>query len=587
MTITDDHSEGSDIKRRKLMAVAGPENPVDPPGFLAQDVTSGNDDSQKKDKSYRAPPSPNDPSAWAGLDMPDASAFNFADPSEIAYAEWFFQEGRENRGLRVPAPSDRRAPKGARKSTEDRYLPSKLALDEDPSSNFQATYNPATGSSSLSRAADDTARSGHHSNANDFTDEVRRLRNRVAELESELQSSVVAKQRCKPPRIQVLYRLQDDNSDESSNDNIPFEDVPEIIRNKGDTAHLRCRSRVSNLELYLLRHPDISFVVFRTYPKTVLLDRKKAQSCSQPVDQLHLPSPLAESIFPVEKKLKQALEMVLDRKPEFRQILDEYLDTGELDAPYLFIYHSRNDLEDIRSLLPLDVSKQLEVLVGYVKHAFGHEYHEADVLLKKDSMAPAYIRYMVKPGDVLIVREGKYHTGFIAESWLSSMQEITSISTSSGRKTIDSARSRDRIGYEFGVAGELIEKPAILNHASDSRTRQSSITYTWTLTGKTLEFDGCFYWKQKWLEIEMTADSLHQASAIANLNVFPLRHAPKELSDLLQRRGSMFWKCRTKNLVSYQPGGDDEFSRTVGHFQLSCSRLGISNAKINRRMTDT
>ncbi|EAU29357.1 predicted protein [Aspergillus terreus NIH2624] len=537
------------------MAVAGPENPVDPPGFLAQDVTSGNDDSHEKDKLYRAPPSPDDPSAWASLNMPDLSAFNLAKSSEI------FPEGMENRGLRVPAPFDRRAPKGARKSTENRYLPSKLALDEDSSSNFQATYNPATGSSSF-RAADDTARSGHHSNANDVTDEVRRLHNRVVELESELQSSVVAKQRCKPPRIQVLYRLQDDNSEESSNDNIPFEDVPEIIRNKGDTAHLRCRNRVSNLELYLIRHPDISFVVFRTYPKTILLDGKKAQSCSQPVDQLHLPPPLAESIFPVEKKLKQALEMVLERKPEFWKILDEYLDTGELDAPYLFIYHSRNDLEDIRSLLALDVLKQLDLLLGYVKYAFGHEYHEADDLLKKDNMAPAYIPYLTKPGDVLIVREGKYHTGFIAESWSSSMRETPSISTSSDRKTIiDCSHSREGFGHEFGAAGGLIDEPAILNHASGSWTRQSNLVYTCTLMGKTLEFDGCFYWKQKLLTIEMSADSLHQASAIANLNVFPLRHAPKELSDLLQRRGSNFWKCRAKNLISYQPGDDDEFSR--------------------------
>ncbi|GAB1217517.1 hypothetical protein ATERTT37_006756 [Aspergillus terreus] len=439
MTITDDHSEGSGIKRRKLMAVAGPENPVEQSGFPAQRAMPGNDT------------------------FPDIDPFN------------------------------------------------------------------------------DMALKNRH-----------------------LEESMEAKQTWKPPRLQVLYRLQDDGSGEFSTDNVPFEDEPEITRGKGVTAHLRCRNRVSNLELYLMRHQDISFVVYRTYSKTILLDRKKAQSFSQPVDQLRLPSPLAESIFPVEKKLKQALRMVLERKPEFRKILDEYLETGELDAPYLFIYHSRNDLEDIRSLLPIDALKQLELLLGYVEYALGHVYHEADDLLKKDNMAPAYIRYMAKPGDVLIVREGKYHTGFIAESWLSSMQETPAISTSSGRKTIiDSAHSREGFGCEFGVAGELIDEPAFLNHASDSRARQSSLIYTWTLTGKTLEFDGCFYWKEKLLIIEMSADSLHQASAIADLNIFPLRHAPEELSDLLQRRGSMFWKCRTKNLISYQTGGDDEFSRTT------------------------
>lgn len=608
MTITDDHSEGSDIKRRKLMAVAGPENSVNLPGLLAQRAISSNGDSQKNG-SPEGTPSPTGSFERPEYTMPDADAFGydprrFLQPVDPQVHENFdfdmgLKRGGDNMYYRVLPPfggtdhtdgalSDHRPPKRPRKTTENRHPPSKVRIDEENNPNPQIIYSPATGISSLSRAVDDTARAGYHSNSPAVVDEIQRLRYRVVELESQLQNAGEAKQRRKPPRLQVLYRLQDDSSRESLADKLPFEDEPEIIKDKGDTAYLRCRNRVSNLELYLLRHPDISFVVYRTYPKTIRLGSKKAQPCSQPVDQLHLPSPLAESILPVEKKLKQALEMVLERKPEFRQILNKYLDTGELDAPYLFIYHSRNDLENIRSVLPLDVLKLLELLLEYVEYAFGHEYHEADGLLKKGNMAPTYIRYMAKPGDVLIASEGKYHTGFVAESWLSSMQETPSISTSSGRKTIvDSAHSREECGYEYGVAGELIDEPGILNHASDSRTPQSSLIYTWTLTGKTLEFDGCFYWKRKLLKIEMSADSPHQASAITNLNIFPLRHGPKELSDLLQRRGSMFWKCRTKNLVSYQPGDDDEFSRTVGYLQLLCSRLGISNAKINRRMTDT
>ncbi|GES66832.1 ATPase, AAA-type, core [Aspergillus terreus] len=553
MTITDDHSEGSDIKRRKLMAVAGAENAVEKPGFRAQRAASGHD---TPDRTF-PPASDHIPEYNPFDDIPDESQ-NVLE----GFQPYLFKSGFQRSPYATFDPkaalSYRRLPSYI-KPTKSSYLRSK----SKHSFSSQAAHSPAAGITSVSGAIDDPARAGHHTDPTDVVDEVQKLRDRVAELESQLQESIEAKRTWKPPRLQVLYRLQADRSGMSSTDNMPFEDEPEITKDKGDTAHLRCRNQVSNLELYLLRNPDISFVVYRTYPKTILLDSKKAQSCSQPVDQVHLPPPLAESIFPVEKKLKQALGMVLERKREFRQILDEYLHTGELIAPYLFIYHSRNDLEDIRSLLPLDVLMQLELLLGYVEYAFGHEYREADEMLKKDNIAPAYIRYMAKPGDVLIVREGKYHTGFIAESWLSSMKEKNpSISTASGRKTIiDSAHPREGFGCEFGVAGELIDEPAFLNHPSDSRTRQSSLLYTWTLTGKTLEFDGCFYWKEKLLIIEMSADSLHQASAIADLNIFPLRHAPKELSDLLQRRGSMFWKCRTKNLISYQPDDDDEFSR--------------------------
>ncbi|KAJ5912220.1 uncharacterized protein N7473_001523 [Penicillium subrubescens] len=84
------------------------------------------------------------------------------------------------------------------------------------------------------------------------------LRNRVVELEKQLQVSAPTKQEPKPPRLQVLYRLLDDNNSEDSPDDTPFEDESEITQDKRDTARLRCQNRVRDMELYLMRHPDIS-----------------------------------------------------------------------------------------------------------------------------------------------------------------------------------------------------------------------------------------------------------------------------------------------------------------------------------------
>ncbi|KAJ5683879.1 uncharacterized protein N7477_000224 [Penicillium maclennaniae] len=571
MTITDDHSKGSDIKRRKLMAVSVEENPINPPGFPSR-LTSGYDHSEQPNPTSSSQPAEGQ-SVPTGLDL-DFSALDNPDILESFDFDTFLNTDEYGTGFglepNMPHTDEARSdltyppPWASKKSEVKRRPTSKVRMEPESGSNSKASYGHATGMSSISsEAVDDNGRAEHHSNGTEAVEEVQRLRDRIVELESQLQNSAGNKQRRKPPRLQVLYRLQDGDPGGFSNDDTPFEDEPEITQDKEDIACLRCRNRVSNLELYLMRHPDISFVVFRTYPKTIHLEGIKGHHCSNPIDQLRLPSPVAESILPVERNLKQALNMVLERKPEFRQILDKYLETDGLDAPYLFIYHSRSDLEDIRSHLSPEASKQLGLLVGYVKSTLGREYHAADEIFKKGKMAPGYIQYLVKPGDVLVEKLGKGYTGFIAESWLSSMQKSPSTSsTSPGEQgSIVLPHFPEGSQSEFGIAEEMKDESFILEHPIDLRPLQSRMKYTWTFMGKTLGFNGSFFWKTSQLKIEMSADSLQEPSAIANMNVFPLRYAPGEISEMLQRRGSMFWKCRTKNLISYQPGDDDEFSK--------------------------
>ncbi|OGM49509.1 hypothetical protein ABOM_001748 [Aspergillus bombycis] len=88
----------------------------------------------------------------------------------------------------------------------------------------------------------------------------------------------------------------------------------------------------------------------------------------------------------------------------------------------------------------------------------------------------------------------------------------------------------------------------------------------------------------------MSADAPQEVSAIANMNIFPLHHAPREVTDILQRRGLMFWKCRTKNIISYKPG-DDECSKTTDDRYMIAMRtfrtLHPSNAiSVRRTATD-
>jgi hypothetical protein len=445
---------------------------------------------------------------------------------------------------------------------------SAVSLGLGPENSFipQNSYSPAATVPSFSEAYSRHSRAGHHEKTDEATDEVQTLRDRIIDLESQLQKST-GQQKQKPSRLKVLYRLQDDGSSDSPNIDTSFEDEPEIIKDKGDTAYLRCRTRVNNMDLFLMSQPDISLVVFRTYPKIIHLDSTESRHRSQAIDHLRLPAPVAESIFPVEEHLKQSLKMILKRKPEFKQLYHRYQATDELEAPYLFIYHSRGDLENIRSLLSLEASKQLGLLLDYVERTLGAEYSAADDLLEKGQTAPKYIQYLIKPGKVVVEKQEKSHIGFIADTWLSPMQESDPASLDGQVPITISCLSND-IGSEMHAAGEIKDPTSILELPDDLQPRQSRMKYTWTLTGRTLEFDGRFSWRSTKLTVEMFAVSAYEPSTVADMNIFPLQHAPAKIKDMLQRRGSTFWKCRTKNLISYQPGHDEEFSRTVSPHSL-------------------
>lgn len=388
-------------------------------------------------------------------------------------------------------------------------------------------------------------KTGRHPSSDDKTSEVQALQKQVALLEAKLKTYESTQNVPTPSRVQVLYRLHNSSSnddiesdpgDKNRSNLVCFTDVPDIVPGQKGGAHLRCNDALWNFELHLALNRDITFIVFRDYHKNL----QPESPDDKPVTQL--PEPISESVYPVTTDLKQALSALL-HKPEFRDVEKAYSKTGELFAPYLFFYHTREEIKNIRSQLPEATNDQLELFMQYVQDQFGEEYQIVDDMLAQKQISPQYINYLFKPGNILVEQVKDQYQGYVADSWIS-------------KRTWNPHSEMQK-----EEPGALLKDP----FAKPPNAQFKKVS-AWTL-----KFDGAFHRRSKVLEIEIPKedpsidreDLMHKPRPIDSFNVFPLKYASEEVSNTLHKRGHTFWGCRTRKLVSYQEDRNKHTTDTV------------------------
>ncbi|KAJ6037117.1 hypothetical protein N7540_001396 [Penicillium herquei] len=394
--------------------------------------------------------------------------------------------------------------------------------------------------------------------------EVQALREQMSLLEAKLSQYESTGDASSPSRFQYLYRLRqvaddsDDEEEEMMKPSTIFLDPPEVVYDHNKNEHLRCSLPLRDLDLFLALHQDISFVVFRDYDK----QNKNDSSWTENMPQV--PYPLSESIYPVANDLKIALKVLFQDIAGLQDIENQYASTGEIFAPYHFLYHSWKEVGNLRDKLSHSAKNQFDLLLTYVQESFGHEYATVDSLLKEEKITSRYLSYLFKPGEVIVETIGKDYIGHIASSWMIEKP----------------VKSHPENLFDAEMPNVTFE-PLTLNQGKDARPRKghqskrgkqksktSSENVSHSLSAWTLDFDGKFFRKFKTLTIKIPHESpteimngseepsIRQDSSdyprpICCLNVFPLRYAPDAVRETLRRRGNTFWKCRDRRLVSY------------------------------------
>ena len=197
-----------------------------------------------------------------------------------------------------------------------------------------------------------------------------------------------------------------------------FLDHPEWVRGQGAATTVQSNLPLHNFDLYLEKNKDISCIVYRNFDRnpTPLSTQYRGLDGTQ-FNGSYLPQHSRECVRPVITKLREAIETLLSSKREYNGLLREYAEHLELPAPYLFIYHGRTDLEKMQIDLSPQAKTQLSVFLEYVVKQYQDEYGVADALLARKRISPQYIRYLFKPGDLLVSYVDGGYMGFVATSW--------------------------------------------------------------------------------------------------------------------------------------------------------------------------
>lgn len=413
--------------------------------------------------------------------------------------------------------------------------------------------------------------------ANPSKEDLQKLQRYIELLQAQAREFESMQGRPAPSRYQIIYRIEGVSLVQKQNGKrewekqyMPFFDHPSWVQGQGSASQLKSNLPLTNFELYLEKNKDISFLVYRDF------DNKSAHMVDAPgtdrfkrEENTGHPHNAAETVRLVNKDLIEVIKALLGSQQQYAELASEFSVSLELPAPYLFIYHSRKGLERFQDNLPVHTKAQLSLLLAYVMEQYADEYATADSLLARAKISPRLLRYLFMPGDVLVSCVDGQYQGYIATSWpkVSHSKKVSRIRAARsqtgttlslyGPRDADARMANDEITIHVCKVG-------VWYWAFDGNfQRQHTTLYLDIPAGENGENDTDTKGKRKIIAQDDKPNDDMGEKMISELNVFPMQYASAEIVDGCRRRGKTFWKCRTRNYVSYQATERDSIQTSV------------------------
>lgn len=296
------------------------------------------------------------------------------------------------------------------------------------------------------------------------------------------------------PRGQIVHRVSC-AAEYHGHDGMMYEDQPELSESQGpslrvETEDLRGERMILNEASYLQKHEDISFLVVKEHicvPRSTK-SYKRSSSGSSYI------SPRMETLRITSLVLRRALQSVAECQ------LDEIIyerrgsKQPEMEAPYYFIYHHRQQLVLLSQNDP-EAAAHIDALLDYVDQNYGEEYVAADDCIQNGVINSSHIRKLFKPNQIIIKFKNGSPQAYVVDCW----------------PTMDSSML-------------FIE------------------AWSWDYDGRRLV--------RRRLS-DQVETFISEEVPIHKLPVHPLDYADPEIVSRLKARGEKFWALRRQHLVAY------------------------------------
>ena len=114
----------------------------------------------------------------------------------------------------------------------------------------------------------------------------------------------------------------------------------------------------------------------------------------------------------------EAVDEFVQKVPNFGEYFPFFDPERNIRAPYLFMYYS---LPYIATVLPdLDTPSRnlVKQLAETLEKSHGYEYQSARLQAEKGKVARHLIRYLIRPGDVLVDNTYTESQAYVATGWI-------------------------------------------------------------------------------------------------------------------------------------------------------------------------
>ncbi|GFP59201.1 ATPase family AAA domain-containing protein 3A homolog [Trichoderma asperellum] len=223
------------------------------------------------------------------------------------------------------------------------------------------------------------------------------LQEEIIELKNEKEKQVTQK-------IQFFYCIEDDEA-------AFYLKAPHWVPHKGG-ARLVGNSPVRDTEIYLEQHDDIILAIYNYYDA----DFQK-QSFKEALDEgreLPPPESARQEVRLLSDDMVQAAEAFRCLHSDFFENFQDICMDKPLQAPFFWWYHFRKHKSQ-KSLF----GRQLElftVFTDWIEQNFAHLYDNVDEMFSRGMVSNATIEYLIRPGDVLVEKNGDNVIGHVATS---------------------------------------------------------------------------------------------------------------------------------------------------------------------------
>lgn len=345
------------------------------------------------------------------------------------------------------------------------------------------------------------------------------LMGRLASLETENKGLKEASRTM--ARSETVYFLQVDRR--GTVPYLAYLDEPTWAVGPGGETVLKSHFGIHDINGYLQQNKDVAFVINKYYE----LGHQNQEVRAAIRDKHALPRAECsrEAVRLQSFEMIQAAEEFFGQQPRFAEEFPGLNIATGIGAPYLFWYYyrSKNALE---GLSPTSLAS-MKLLTSWIEENYGELYDLVEDQLERGVVSAKTIKFLVKPGDVVVWKEKRDLTAAVAESWL-------------WAATTPQARQ----GFSFGSRRE---EWGTKNKDDEAIPLWKSSVKCWHYG-----FDGSFYRRVRELEISFGAESQEEEVPITTLSAYPLQYAPAMWKETLDARGKMSWSCRHQRIASYE-----------------------------------